>query len=321
VCGPRWSFFALTGLSAAFYAYSGIGNLGLVLATTVMNYSLGLLLQQGGLPRRRFVLAIGIAANLGVLCYFKYFDFLAMNLEAGLNYAKSPQTVALPLGLSFFLFQQISYIVDCFRRDAGTKDFPNYGLFVLFFPHIIAGPIVRAAILLPQFRSILKCSPGHLVVVGLGIFILGLGKKILFADQLALLANPIYALAETRALTLLEAWTAALSFTFQMYFDFSGYSDMAIGLAAAFGIRLPINFDSPYKATSLVDFWRRWHITLSEWLRDYLYIPLGGSRAGRARQYTNLIVTMLLGGCGTAPAGASSSGAECTDLRCRLRTP
>jgi alginate O-acetyltransferase complex protein AlgI len=205
----------------------------------------------------------------------------------------------LPLAISFFTFQQITYLVDAYRGETREYHFLHYALFVTFFPQLIAGPIVHHREMLPQFarNTLYRLNAEHLAV-GITIFALGLFKKVILADGIAVHATPVFDAAEAGfvTLTFFEAWSGALAYSLQLYFDFSGYSDMGIGLARMFGVRLPLNFNSPYKATSIIDFWRRWHITLSRFLRDYLYIPLGGSRKGEARRMTNLMITMLLGG-------------------------
>jgi alginate O-acetyltransferase complex protein AlgI len=298
MAGFRASFFVLILLSAVFYASWRWQYLALILGTIVVNYVIGIMIQTSpGDARRKLIITGAVSANLAVLAYFKYLDFLIANfaLATGLNL--HTLGIVLPLGISFFVFQQISYLVDCYRGDAGTRNFLDYALFVLFFPHMIAGPIVRAAILLPQFHRPLPESVTRLLGVGLAIFVLGAAKKLCLANPLADIADPVFAAAKAgQPLSAASAISGTLAYSFQIYFDFSGYTDMAIGIAAMFGIRLPINFDSPYRARGIIEFWRRWHISLSEWLRDYLYIPLGGSRKGVPRQYASLLITMLLGG-------------------------
>jgi len=256
------------------------------------NYAAGEAL---GWRRSKAILAAGVAANLLLLGYFKYLTFIGANLGV----VGGPlQNAALPLAISFYTFNQIGYLVARYRREVLAHGFLDYALFVAFFPHLIAGPIVHYRQLAVQFRS-----PGRMrltaqnFAVGLTIFVVGMFKKIVIADGLARFADPLFAKAASgAAVNFLEAWGGDLAYGFQIYFDFSAYSDMAIGLAALFGIALPINFFSPYKATSVIEFWHCWHITLSRFLRDYLYIPLGGSRGGTARKYANLMVTMVLGG-------------------------
>ena len=203
----------------------------------------------------------------------------------------------LPLAISFFTFQQIAYLVDAYQDKTHEYNFSHYCLFVVFFPQLIAGPIVHHKEILPQFLSTSWRPRLNDMAIGSTIFILGLAKKVLIADTLAIYANPVFLLADAGAdVSFIQAWIGALAYSFQLYFDFSGYTDMAIGLARMFGITLPLNFNSPYKATSIIDFWRRWHMTLSRFLRDYVYIPLGGSRKGTSQRYINLMVTMLIGG-------------------------
>jgi alginate O-acetyltransferase complex protein AlgI len=205
--------------------------------------------------------------------------------------------IILPLGISFFTFQQIAYLVDVMRGAKVERDIVSYTLFVSFFPHLIAGPLVHHAEMIPQFKRGRTGRSSVLAARGLAIFAAGLFKKVVIADNLAQFVSPVFAhLDAGGGVTTSWAWLATSAYTLQIYFDFSGYSDMAVGLALLFGIRLPVNFRSPYKATSIIDFWRRWHITLSRFLRDYLYIPLGGNRLGEIRRYLNLLVTMLLGG-------------------------
>lgn len=246
---------------------------------------------------RRGLLFLAISANVGLLVHYKYADFAWGAIATLLGHAHTPSPLELPLGISFFTFTQIAFLVDLYRQREADLDPLRYGLFVTYYPHLIAGPILHHRELMPQFMdpSIYRFDAERLAQ-GLSIFTLGLFKKTVLADQFATYSTPAFHAATTGALTFFEAWSAALSYTFQLYFDFSGYSDMAIGLALMIGIRLPINFDSPYKARSIADFWRRWHITLSRFLRDYLYIPLGGNRRGAWRRYGNLFITMLLGG-------------------------
>jgi D-alanyl-lipoteichoic acid acyltransferase DltB (MBOAT superfamily) len=204
----------------------------------------------------------------------------------------------LPLGISFFTFTQIAFLVDLHRREASRPDAPRYALFVTFFPHLVAGPLYHHAQVMPQFEApnAFRARPDHLAA-GLDLLVLGLFKKCVIADHLAPFANAMFdAASRGEAPGTVMAWAGILAYTFQIYFDFSGYSDMAMGLARMLGVRLPVNFDAPYRAASIVEFWRRWHMTLSAFLRDYLYIPLGGNRFGPARRYANLMVTMLLGG-------------------------
>ncbi len=285
----------LVGASLFFYGWWKPAYLGLMLISILFNYAIGVALTH---KPKKITLIFGIAVNLLLIGYFKYANFFIDNLNqlTGINYHL--ETIILPLAISFFTFQQITYLVDAYKGETKEYNFLHYCLFVTFFPQLIAGPIVHHKEMLPQFAKnvIYKLNHEHLAV-GLTIFFLGLFKKVVLADGIAIYATPVFAAAEQGvALTFFEAWGGALAYTFQLYFDFSGYSDMAIGIARMFGIRLPLNFHSPYKAVNIIDFWRRWHITLSRFLRDYLYIPLGGSRKGKVQRYLNLMITMLLGG-------------------------
>ena len=244
---------------------------------------------------KKQLLLFGLVANLALLGYFKYTDFFLENFN-GIFGADVPLLhIALPLAISFFTFQQIAYLVDSYRGETKEYDFLNYALFVTFFPQLIAGPIVHHKEMMPQFASRWNLVKSYKnIALGLFIFSIGLFKKVVIADTFAVWATNGFDKAET--LNLIEAWATSLSYTFQLYFDFSGYADMAIGVALLFNIKLPINFNSPYKALDIQDFWRRWHMTLSRFLRDYIYIPLGGNRYGSFRTYNNLMITFILGG-------------------------
>jgi D-alanyl-lipoteichoic acid acyltransferase DltB (MBOAT superfamily) len=265
----------------------------------VLNFWAGVYLgHHGGQLRGHLVLMLGLAGNLGVLGYYKYANFFVDTINAATGAGWPAAQVVLPLGISFFIFQKIAYLVDAYRGKTRGYNFIDYCLFVTFFPQLIAGPIVHHSEVVPQFtrRGNYRVNAEDLSV-GMTQFVIGLFKKVVLADRMALYATPIFEAARTgTAPTFLDGWIAALAYTFQIYFDFSGYSDMALGLGRMFGIKLPLNFNSPYKAADIVDFWRRWHMTLSRFLRDYLYIPIGGGRQGSARRYLNLMVVMLLGG-------------------------
>ena len=287
----------LVGASLFFYAWWNPIYLGLLVASILFNFSFGAAISRAHRARRRALLVFGIAANLAVLGYYKYANFFLDNLNAVAGSDWDIGKILLPLGVSFITFQKIAYLVDAYQGKAREYDFLHFCLFVTFFPQLIAGPIVHHRDVMPQFADRARLRVSHEnIALGLSIFIIGLFKKVAIADNLALFANPVFSAAPGTTLSFQEAWLGALAYTFQLYFDFSGYSDMAIGLARLFGVKLPLNFHSPYQATSIIDFWRRWHMTLSRFLRDYLYIPLGGSRHGPARRYLNLFVTMLLGG-------------------------
>ncbi len=270
--------------------------MGLLLTSIVFNYSVGY-----GLARKnagKHLLAFGVICNLALLAYFKYANFFisTFNGMTGTNYGFAE--ILLPLGISFFTFTQVAFLVDAARGEAKEFDFVHYVLFVTYFPHLIAGPVLHHKEMMPQFgkASTYRVNPEFLTV-GFTLFAIGLFKKAVLADGVAPHASPIFAAAEAgEALALFQAWGGALAYTLQLYFDFSGYSDMAIGLSYMIGVKLPINFNSPYKSVNIAEFWRRWHMTLSRFLRDYLYIPLGGNRKGHVRKYLNLLITMLLGG-------------------------
>jgi D-alanyl-lipoteichoic acid acyltransferase DltB (MBOAT superfamily) len=287
--------------SLFFYAWWRPVYLWLILASMLFNYAVGKHLDTTGGHRReyrRLILVVGVAANLALLGYFKYAVFIVDNLNQITGSSYSAGTIVLPLAISFFTFQQIAYLVDVYQDKAEEHSFLHYCLFVTFFPQLIAGPIVHHSEILPQFavRNTFRLNSEN-IAVGLTIFVIGLFKKVVLADGLSIYANPVFdAAAQGVTPTFAEGWFGALAYSFQLYFDFSGYADMAIGLGRMFGVRLPANFDSPYKARNLAEFWRCWHMTLSRFLRDYLYIPLGGNRRGRARRYLNLMLTMLLGG-------------------------
>lgn len=265
----------------------------------LLNYTFGRELSKHKQSKRKYsakmLLSIGIFSNLALLGYFKYSDFFIMNMNRVIGSEVPLLHLALPLAISFYTFQQIAYLVDSYRNETKEYDFLNYAVFVTFFPQLIAGPIVHHAEMMPQFANMKnKIINVRNVALGLFIFSIGLFKKVVIADTFAIWATQGFDVAPT--LNMLEAWVTSLSYTFQLYFDFSGYADMAIGLALLFNIKIPMNFFSPYKATSIQDFWRRWHITLSRFLKDYIYIPLGGNRKSEIRTYTNLFSTFLLGG-------------------------
>jgi alginate O-acetyltransferase complex protein AlgI len=286
--------------SLFFYSWWNIAYLPLILSSMLFNYVVGnSLSKHENKDKKRFskksILIFGIASNLSLLGYFKYADFFIenFNLISGENIGLLH--LLLPLAISFFTFQQIAYLVDSYRSETKEYDFLNYALFVTFFPQLIAGPIVHHKEMMPQFANNRnKVINYKNIAMGLFIFSIGLFKKVVIADTFAVWATAGFDSATT--LNLFEAWATSLSYTFQLYFDFSGYVDMAIGAALLFNIKLPINFNSPYKATNIQDFWRRWHITLSRFLRDYIYIPLGGNKKGSFRTYSNLMITFVLGG-------------------------
>lgn len=296
----RGAMLWLLAMSLVFYGWWNPVYLILLVGSVVVNYWIGSVLadaSRAGMPNR-FVLFAGISLNLGLIGWFKYLGFFAGIADAVAGTGFGPVAVALPLAISFFTFQQIAYLVDCHKGIAGETDIFKYALFVTFFPQLIAGPIVHHSEVMGQYeRAFAKKLSSLNVACGLTLIAVGLFKKVVIADHLAVYASPVFADADAGvAVGFARAWSGTLAYTLQIYFDFSGYSDMAVGLARLFGVRLPINFFSPYRATSIIDFWRRWHMTLSRFLRDYLYVPLGGSRRGVPRRYVNLMITMLLGG-------------------------
>ncbi|MBB5694702.1 MBOAT family O-acyltransferase [Muricoccus pecuniae] len=284
--------------SLVFYGWWSLAYLGLLMVSLLTNYTVGQAIGHARIvaPKRaRALLAFGITANLMLLGWHKYASFAAANLAAltGLDLAVS--LVVLPLAISFYTFLQIAYLVDMRKGLGAEYSFIDYALFVTFFPHLVAGPIVHHHELIPQFHERGKFRiRADDMAAGLAFLSMGLVKKLVVADPVGALATPIFAGGASPGF--IEAWTGAIAFAVGLYYDFSAYSDMAIGLARMFGIRFPYNFNSPYQATSIIDFWRRWHMTLSRFLRDYLYIPLGGSRQGPGRRNLNLMATMLLGG-------------------------
>ncbi|MBI1392430.1 MAG: MBOAT family protein [Alphaproteobacteria bacterium] len=287
--------------SLFFYGYWEPKYLILISVSILTNFALGPMIDPSSgrtdRARRGFLIA-AIAFNLGLLAYFKYLNFFVdtVNAVAGAEY--SIARIILPIGISFFSFQQISYQVDRYKGLVDDRSFLNYVLFVIYFPQLIAGPIVHHKEMLGQFDEGrgFRLSLENLCYGG-AYFLIGLAKKTLIADPLAVHANAVFAASEKGGtLTFADAWVGALAYTGQIYFDFAGYSAMAIGLAAMIGVKLPLNFNSPYKSLSIQEFWRRWHITLSRFLRDYLYIPLGGNRHGEQRRLVNLMLTMLIGG-------------------------
>jgi D-alanyl-lipoteichoic acid acyltransferase DltB (MBOAT superfamily) len=282
--------------SIFFYAWWDYRYVLLLGASIVGNYWFGCRIARNhGTSKGRILLGAAVTTNLLLLAYYKYADFFIGTINAVGGTSLPLLHVVLPIGISFFTFTQIAFLVDAYQGKASEYRFVYYVLFVTYFPHLIAGPVLHHKEMMPQFdmdrnyRARIRNFE-----IGLTIFTIGLCKKVLLADSLAEYANPVF--SDSSPQSLLLAWGGVLAYTFQLYFDFSGYSDMAIGLSRLFGVKLPLNFNSPYKAVNIVEFWRRWHMTLSRFLRDYLYIPLGGNRHGTARRHLNLMITMLLGG-------------------------
>jgi len=289
---PHRILSVMGAASVLFYAAWSPYYLALLFALAGINYGIGLRLQA---QKSRSWLSAGIFLNVLNLAFFKYYYFASDTLHsiAGLQFPAAH--IILPLGISFFTFQKIAYLCDCYRGSWKGKSFSEFFVFVFFFPQLIAGPIVHADQLIPQLRTATTNAAN--LYEGLVLFSIGLFKKAVLADTLASYVTPAFAMTETgQTIDAANAWFAVLSFSLQIYFDFSGYTDMARGLAKMIGITLPINFNSPYQSKSIIEFWRRWHITLSHWLRDYLYFPLGGARAGALKKYRNIAITMLLGG-------------------------
>jgi len=294
--GKAW----LVAMSLLFYGYWSVAYLPLLIGSICFNFVAGKHLAGGSSVfssriSRRSMLIVSVLANLGLLAYFKYAAFFVANLVAMTQSTLTIPHIILPLGISFFTFTQIAYLLDSYRGEVKEYDLINYALFVTFFPHLIAGPILHHREMMDQFKSrwTLFIRYRH-IVLGLFIFSLGMFKKVVIADTFAIWANEGFDGAGP--LDFFSAWAASLAYTFQLYFDFSGYCDMAMGAALLFNIWLPINFNSPYKALNIQDFWRRWHMTLSRYLRDYLYIPMGGNRGSTVRTYFNLFATFVLGG-------------------------
>jgi alginate O-acetyltransferase complex protein AlgI len=287
--------------SLFFYGWWNANFVGLLIGSVLFNFTGGWAI---GAARKRSpklmvpLLAGAVVLNLAVLGYFKYVNFFISTIDtvAGANFGLL--AIILPLGISFFTFTQIAFLVDVYHGITREYNFIHYALFVTYFPHLIAGPLLHHKQMMPQFESAeVYRADGSLLAAGMMMFTMGLAKKVLIADSIAGPSSTLFNMArDGEQLSLVPAWVGALAYTFQLYFDFSGYCDMAIGSSLLIGIRLPLNFNSPYKADSIIEFWRRWHMTLAIFLRDYLYIPLGGNRRGPWRRYLNLMITMLLGG-------------------------
>ncbi len=295
---PNFVTAYLGVVSLVFYGLWSVPHLVLLLVSISWNYALGLcLIRLRGRPEARRFLILGVVANLLLLAGFKYAGMLVDTYTWLTGVMHKVPEFELPLGISFFTFLQIAYLVDLARDDAAAPGFASYLLFVTFFPHLIAGPLVHHNELIPQFNRRDKDIPWAGLASGFTIFLIGLFKKLVLSHQVGIWADSMFnGAAAGIAPSFIDSWIGVLSFALLIYFDFSAYSDMAIGLARMFDIRLPENFNSPYKAGSIIDFWRLWHITLSRFLRDYLYVPLGGSRKGLLHQYSNLMVVMLLAG-------------------------
>jgi alginate O-acetyltransferase complex protein AlgI len=292
----RLSWLAMASL--LFYSYWDVHFVPIILASIIVNYVMGLLIARQTYSKARgWLFALAVTANLLAIGFYKYTNF-GIEIVSAVTREKYPSlAIVLPLGISFFTFTQIAYLADVYGGYPREKSFVKYALFVTYFPHLIAGPILHHREMMLQFGSeTSRRFSAENFAIGLTILTIGLFKKSFIADSFGLIANPVFLAARSDHLHVFDAWCGALAYSLQIYFDFSGYSDMAIGLSVLFGIKLPFNFDSPYKSQSIVEFWRRWHISLSRFLRDYLYIPLGGNRHGNRRRNLNLAATMILGG-------------------------
>jgi D-alanyl-lipoteichoic acid acyltransferase DltB (MBOAT superfamily) len=293
----RAALLFMTAASYLFYAFAAGWYASLMAVSTTVDFTVGLLLEREERPgRRKLILLLSLAFNLGLLSFFKYYGFFldSVNTLAGHTVLKNTLHIVLPAGISFYTFQSMGYSIDVYRRHIkASRSLLEFASFVSLFPQLIAGPIVRPHVLLPQLAEQKRVDNSR-VTDGAMLFTCGLLKKVLVADRLAFYADPI--LNAPALYGSVDLWLSMIGFALQIYFDFSGYTDMARGLARMLGLEFSINFDSPYHATSPSDFWKRWHVSLSSWLRDYLYIPLGGNRKGKTRTGINLLITMLLGG-------------------------
>ena len=291
----QWTPAWLAVCSLFFYGWWNVTFLPLFIVSILMNYLIAWALVTAN-RRRALILQAGIAANILLLGYYKYAAFFIGIVATTFGFEVSDPNITLPIGISFYTFTQIAFLVDVYRRLAAERGFIKYVLFVSYFPHLIAGPLLHHSEMMPQFGRPRR-RPWVDIAVGLTLLSIGLFKKVIIADSVADFASQVFqADFDTFRPSLIEAWSGAIGYTLQIYFDFSGYSDMAIGISRLFGIRLPANFASPYQSTSIIQFWRRWHMTLSRFLRDYLYFPLGGNRRGQLGRHRNLMVTMVLGG-------------------------
>lgn len=298
--GKQVAVTFVAAASVLFYAWWNPWYVALIVASMLANYGVGdfLARTKTSAHNRKALATIAVCANLALLVYYKYANFFVNNFNdiTGAHYLL--EHIALPLGVSFFTFEQVSYVVDAYKGKAPHYSFIEYLFFVTFFPHLVAGPIINHHDLLTQLEDpkFLRFDPVKLNT-GLTFFIIGLFKKVVIADPISGYVAPVFeAVAHGKTPGAAASWLGVFAYSLQLYYDFSGYSDMAIGLAQMINLRLPLNFNSPYKAVNAIDFWRRWHMTLSRFLRDYLYIPMGGGRVSSTRRYTNLLITMLLGG-------------------------
>ena len=297
--GNQIAFAWLVASSLFFYGWWNPAYVPLIILSILFNYATGVALSSQGRQSKNFgLLAFGVVVNIGFLGYFKYANFFVNNINYATGVDFHLEAIVLPLAISFFTFQQIAYLADSYKGETHESDFLRYCLFVTFFPQLIAGPIVRHKEIIQQYaKDRVYFLNQESLAAGITLFTIGLFKKVVIADGIAAYATPVFLAAEAgNAITCFEAWIGALAYSFQLYFDFSGYSDMAVGLGSMFGIRLPLNFNSPYKSKNIIEFWRRWHITLSLFLKRHVYIPLGGNRRGKTRLHLNVMITMTIGG-------------------------
>jgi alginate O-acetyltransferase complex protein AlgI len=295
----QWAAAWLALASIVFYGYWSAKYIPLLLGSVIFNYLCGRAIsRRAKTTQGRRLLIASITADLLLLGFYKYANFFLTSISDIAGAQLPTLAIVLPIGISFFTFTQIAFLVDAYRGIAREYSFTHYLLFATYFPHLIAGPILHHAEIMPQFESPAPYRfSRRSFAIGVTIFTIGLAKKVLVADHFGFTASPVFDAAHAGvSIPLAAAWVGVLSYSFQLYFDFSGYTDMAIGISRLFGVDLPINFYSPYKSASIIEFWQRWHMTLSRFLRDYLYFPLGGNRKGKLRRYLNLMVTMLLGG-------------------------
>ncbi|WP_223554726.1 MBOAT family O-acyltransferase [Lysinibacillus sphaericus] len=291
----QYAIYCLVLSSLFFYGYFKLTYLAIITVSIIVNFALSRIINNSNHRLRKTYMIIGVVFNVLILCYYKYTDFFITNINSLFDTDFAMLHLLLPLGLSFITFQQIAFIVDSYRDGTAHYKFSNYALFILFFPQLVAGPIVQHDEMLPQYdikenRKIIHDN----VARGLFIFVIGLVKKIVIADTVGIWANAGF--ENYSNLSFVEAWITSLSYTVQLYYDFSGYSDMAIGLALLFNIKLPVNFFSPYKARNIQEFWKKWHMTLNRFLTTYVYFPLGGSRKGEFRTYINILIIFFISG-------------------------
>lgn len=292
----RASLAWLTGMSLWFYGYNNPAYLILLCGSVLVNYALGCVMQRKKDEKiRKAALGAGLLFNIGLLFYYKYYDFFISNINQIFQTDYVLLHIMLPLGISFFTFQQLSYVVDCYKKETPEYGFVEYAAFVTFFPQLVAGPIVLHSELIPQWRDKINQQMNYAnLTKGLYAFSLGLGKKVLLADTLSKLVN--FGFGQYACLDSVNVLFAMICYSLQIYFDFSGYCDMALGIGYMFNVELPVNFNSPYKADSIGDFWDRWHMTLTRFFTQYIYIPLGGSRKGTVRTYFNVMIVFFVSG-------------------------